>query len=182
MSELTIFARAGDPEPQVFTDFESIRDHLAAIGVQFERWEANQPLSEDAGQEEVLAAYRDDVQRLTEQYGFQSVDVVSLTPDNPKKDEARQMFLSEHTHDDFEVRFFVDGSGMFYLHPDEAVYMMRCDRGDLISVPAGTRHWFDMGPAPYFKAIRLFTTPEGWKANFTGDAIADAYPRFGEAS
>lgn len=181
MSELTIFARVGDPAPQVYTDFDSIRDRLAAIGVQFERWEASQPLSHGAGQDEVLAAYREDIERLTAQYGFQSVDVVSLTPDNPKKDEARQMFLSEHTHDDFEVRFFVDGSGMFYLHPGDEVYMVRCDKGDLISVPAGTRHWFDMGPEPFFKAIRLFTTPDGWQANFTGDAIADEYPRFGEA-
>lgn len=180
MSELTIYARPDDPAPQVFTDFEGIRDHLDAIGVGFERWEASKPLAADGGQEEVLEAYKEDVARLTQQYGFQSVDVVALTPDNPKKGELRQMFLSEHTHDDFEVRFFVDGSGMFYLHPGDAVYMMRCDRGDLISVPAGTRHWFDMGPEPFFKAIRLFTTPDGWQANFTGDAIADDYPRFGE--
>ena len=182
MSELTIFSRDGDPDPQVFTEFEPIRDHLAQIGVQFERWEAARPLSADAGQDEVLAAYREDVDRLSAQYGFQSVDVVSLTPDNPKKDELRQMFLSEHTHDDFEVRFFVDGSGMFYLHPGDAVYMVRCDKGDLISVPAGVRHWFDMGPEPSFKAIRLFTTPDGWQARFTGDPVADRYPRFGEAS
>lgn len=180
MSELTILPESGEGQSEVYTDFESIRDHLAAIGVQFERWAANHPLSEAAGQEEVLAAYKADIDRLTETYGFQSVDVVSLTPDNPKKDEFRNMFLSEHQHADFEVRFFVDGSGMFYLHPDDKVYMMRCDKGDLISVPAGTRHWFDMGPNPFFKAIRLFTTPEGWKAEFTGDPIAERFPAFGE--
>ncbi len=52
-----------------------------------------------------------------------------------------------------------------------------CTRGDLISVPAKTRHWFDMGPRPEFKAIRLFITPEGWVANYTGDKIADGFPR-----
>lgn len=182
MSELKIYPEAGAqgaPEA-VYTDFAGIRDRLAEIGVQFERWEASRPLSFDAGQDEVLAAYRDDVERLTQEYGFQSVDVVSLTPENPKKDELRKMFLSEHEHADFEVRFFVDGSGMFYLHANERVYMMRCDKGDLISVPAQTRHWFDMGPNPFFKAIRLFTTPEGWKANFTGDPIAERFPAFGE--
>jgi len=44
-------------------------------------------------------------------------------------------------------------------------------------VPAGTPHWFDMGPEPHFTAIRLFNNPEGWIANFTGDDIADKYPR-----
>jgi 1,2-dihydroxy-3-keto-5-methylthiopentene dioxygenase len=34
-----------------------------------------------------------------------------------------------------------------------------------------------MGPDPSFTAIRLFNNPEGWVANFTGDAIAANFPR-----
>ena len=49
-----------------------------------------------------------------------------------------------------------------------------------MSVPAGTRHWFDMGPAPRFTAIRLFTNPDGWVAKFTGTEIAATFPAFGE--
>jgi 1,2-dihydroxy-3-keto-5-methylthiopentene dioxygenase len=33
-----------------------------------------------------------------------------------------------------------------------------------------------MGEAPHFKCIRLFTTPEGWVATFTGSAIAQSFP------
>jgi len=57
------------------------------------------------------------------------------------------------------------------------VHGVLCSKGDLISVPANVRHWFDMGPNPNFKAIRLFITPDGWVANFTGDKIADSFPR-----
>ena len=78
--------------------------------------------------------------------------------------------------------FFVDGAGLFYIRTDENVYGMLCTKRDLISVPANTRHWFDMGDAPYFKAIRLFTTPEGWVAQFTGDKVADRFPRFDEVA
>ncbi|MEM7678491.1 MAG: cupin, partial [Myxococcota bacterium] len=53
-----------------------------------------------------------------------------------------------------------------------------CERGDLIAVPDGTRHWFDMGSEPNFKCIRFFTNPEGWVAQFTGDDIAGKFPRF----
>jgi 1,2-dihydroxy-3-keto-5-methylthiopentene dioxygenase len=95
-----------------------------------------------------------------------------------KKDEFRQLFLAEHTHADFEVRFFVDGAGLFYLHVGDRIYAMLCEGGDLISVPAGTTHWFDMGSAPSFKCIRLFTTPEGWKGEFTGSDIAKRFPDF----
>jgi 1,2-dihydroxy-3-keto-5-methylthiopentene dioxygenase len=90
----------------------------------------------------------------------------------------RQKFLAEHTHADFEVRFFVDGSGLFYLHVGDRVYMVLCERGDLISVPADTTHWFDMGSNPSFKCIRFFTTPDGWVGSFTGSGIAGRFPDY----
>ncbi|HSO84145.1 MAG TPA: cupin, partial [Thiocapsa sp.] len=79
---------------------------------------------------------------------------------------------------EFEVRFFVEGSGLFYLHTNGRVYAVICEQGDLISVPDSTTHWFDMGPRPHFTAIRFFTNPEGWVANFTGSDIASRFPRF----
>ena len=56
------------------------------------------------------------------------------------------------------------------------VHQCICMAGDLIRVPANKRHWFDMGPAPAFTAVRLFTNPEGWVAQFTGDGIARRFP------
>lgn len=180
MSRLAIYDEQGRQEGEAISDHEKIAALLDGLGVRFERWEADRPLAVEAGQDEVLAAYADDVQRLNEEYGFQSVDVVSLRPDNPDKAAFRQKFLSEHTHADFEVRFFVDGSGLFYLHIADKVYLVLCEKGDLISVPAGTTHWFDMGENPDFKSIRLFVVPDGWVGDFTGSDIAERYPSFDE--
>ncbi|MEF3193345.1 MAG: acireductone dioxygenase [Halothiobacillaceae bacterium] len=178
MSELRIFEENRPQAPvAIHRDPEVIAHELAAIGVRFEQWEASVPLAADADEEAVLAAYRDDVERLKREYGFQTVDVVSLRPDHPQKDALRAKFLAEHTHDDFEVRFFVDGQGMFYLHAAGKVYAMLCTQGDLISVPAGVPHWFDMGEHPSFKCIRFFTTPEGWVGHFTGSGIDQAFPK-----
>jgi 1,2-dihydroxy-3-keto-5-methylthiopentene dioxygenase len=105
------------------------------------------------------------------------VDVVSLNRDAPNKDELRKKFLSEHTHSEDEVRFFVVGEGLFTLHLGQQVCEVLCRQGDLISVPAHTPHWFDMGPNPNFIAIRFFNNPEGWVANYTGSSIADAFSR-----
>ena len=90
--------------------------------------------------------------------------------------EFRNKFLAEHTHADFEVRFVVDGSGLFYLHLGDRVMLVLCEKGDLISVPANTTHWFDMGENPDFKCIRLFTTEDGWVGDFTGSDIATRFP------
>lgn len=168
-------------------DFAEISAELAKRGVRFERWSATVELPPTAGQDEVIAAYRADIDRLMAEEGYQSVDVVRLFPDanDPegfaqKAATARAKFLNEHTHAEDEVRFFVEGAGIFYLHVDGHVLMVRCERGDLISVPDRTTHWFDMGTKPYFAAIRLFTNPDGWVAEFTGSEIAKQFPTFDE--
>ena len=106
------------------------------------------------------------------------LDVVSIAPDNPKREEMRAKFLEEHFHKEDEVRFFVAGSGLFTLHVDGEVYEVKCEQGDLIAVPDSTRHWFDMGPEPSFVAIRFFTEPDGWVGHFTGTDIAQRFPRY----
>jgi len=176
MTALTVYPDQQPQQGKRYTDFADIHQQLAAISVQIERWTANTPLAADADQAGVIAAYADSVERLQQQYGFQSVDVVKLTADNPDKAAFRQKFLSEHTHDDFEVRFFVEGRGLFYLHVDGQVFAILCEQGDLISVPGNTTHWFDMGENPQFTCIRLFTKPDGWVADFTGSDIATTFP------
>jgi len=180
MSALTVYL---DDQPQygeLYTDFTAIRNQLDKLGVLFERWTASCNPPADADQESILAAYADSIDKLKQHFGFQSVDVIKLNPDHPEKAALRQKFLAEHTHDDFEVRFFVEGRGLFYLHVDDNVYAVLCEQGDLISVPANTTHWFDMGENPRFTCIRLFTTPEGWVADFTGSEIAQTFPTFDE--
>ena len=178
MSRLYIF-QDDSPEQSLIEaeELEGIAQHLQQEGVRFERWDASHPVIAGATQEAVLAAYDTDIQRLIAEDGYQTVDVVSLTSDHPDKATMREKFLAEHSHNEDEVRFFVDGEGLFSLHINNKVYEVLCKKGDLISVPANTPHWFDMGPNPNFVAIRLFNNPEGWVAQYTGSDIASRFSR-----
>ena len=177
MSKLTVYDEAAASEPLFeSTEFDAIRAELGGAGIRFERWQAAAPLAEDADSDTIIAAYQDEIDKLVAERGYQTWDVVSMNPDHPEKDAFRQKFLDEHTHSEDEVRFFVRGQGLFVIHAGSKVYAMLCERDDLISVPADTRHWFDMGPNPRFTAIRLFNNPEGWVAQFTGDDIASRFP------
>jgi 1,2-dihydroxy-3-keto-5-methylthiopentene dioxygenase len=183
MTRLTIYPDHPPLTPEFDScDVVAITDALRRIGVRFERWHAAHPLSQDADDREVLDLYASDIERLRREHAYQSVDVARCRPDSPQKAQMRAKFLSEHTHDDDEVRLFVEGAAMFYLRAGGKVYMTLCERNDLISVPAGTRHWFDMGPEPNFTAIRMFTTPDGWVARFTDDPIAARFPAFDTSS
>jgi 1,2-dihydroxy-3-keto-5-methylthiopentene dioxygenase len=165
-------------------DRDVIAAELAAIGVRFEAWTAGRELADGADQAAILAAYAADIERLRAE-GYTTVDAIRLARTTETDEEwtakatgARTKFLAEHTHDDDEVRFFVEGSGIFYLHVAGRVFAVLCETGDLISVPAGTTHWFDMGTDPRFCAIRFFRIPEGWVGVFTGSDIAERFPTY----
>src|SRR3569623_1141692 len=163
--------------PRRARDLDTIATKLHGAGILFERWQANCERGGDASQAEIIDAYRESVDRLMKHYNFKSADVISLTPAHPDKAALRQKFLDEHVHSDFEVRFFVEGRGLFFIHAADKVYAIMCERGDLLSVPANTPHWFDLGADPELKCIRLFTTPEGWVANYTGSPIVKSFPQ-----
>lgn len=178
MSALTVYPETEPNNGKTYLEFDDIQAQLQPLKVRFERWTADFSIPDDADQATVLQAYNQQIDRLNQEYGFQSSDVIGMQPNHPDKAALRQKFLSEHIHDDFEVRFFIEGRGLFTLHVDNKVYCILCEQGDLISVPAGTKHWFDMGENPDFKCIRLFTTPEGWVAKFTGSDISGQFPSF----
>jgi len=163
-------------------DPEEIRRRLGDLGVRFTRWDVVD-LPATATNDDVLAAYADEIAAVSGAEGYTLVDAVALTPgDDPGWEAtaagARQKFLAEHTHADDEDRFFARGAGVFYLHIDDRVHAVLCEAGDLLSVPARTTHWFDMGTRPDFIAVRFFHDGEGWVGDFTGDDIATRFPDF----
>lgn len=184
MTFLTVYTDGEVPQTLLETeDANEIAAALKEIDVRLRHWDVVDDLEAGAGQERILEAYRDEVARVVAEEGYTFVDVAQLHPDDSpewpeKAAAARQKFLNEHTHDDDEVRFFVDGSGIFYLHAGGKVHAVLCEAGDLLSVPKNTTHWFDMGTEPDFTAIRFFHDDDGWVGDFTGDPIASRIPDF----
>ncbi len=178
-SKLNVYDESAPAHPLVATtDGAEIARLLGEVGVRFERWTAEQQLDASADSDAVLAAYASSVKRVQQDGGYGTVDVLRLAKGTPNTAPMRAKFLSEHAHTEDEVRFFVEGSGAFYLHLAGKVYQAICVRGDLISVPAGTQHWFDMGPDPEFTAIRWFNNQEGWVPNYSGTDIATRFPAY----
>ncbi|OLR92123.1 1,2-dihydroxy-3-keto-5-methylthiopentene dioxygenase [Actinokineospora bangkokensis] len=161
------------------TDHGEITAALTPLGVRFARWDVVD-LPADPTSDQVLAAYADRVAEVTDREGYTFVDAVTMAPgaDPGQAAAARAKFLSEHTHDDDEDRFFARGSGVFYLHLQGRVHAVLCEAGDLLSVPADTTHWFDMGTRPDYVSIRFFHDDDGWVASFREDSIAHHFPTF----
>jgi len=177
MSRLTIYSDDAPDSPLLKTEeADVITRELNAIGVRFERWDSPVALSPDDDADKILDAYRPYLNGLMGESGAGSADVIKLTPDHPQAAPLREKFINEHRHTEDEVRFFVHGSGNFILHLNERIYDAHCTAGDLISVPANVKHWFDAGERPFFTALRIFTDTSGWVPHFTGDDISKRFP------
>lgn len=167
MTTLAIFKLPQTSHPiDLLSDFDVITSILAGALIRLERWNSGD-LPVTADNDAILNHFKEDIERLSLKEGYAAADVIRITPDHPDKQTLRAKYLQEHTHAEDEVRFFVAGSGIFFVPLGDKVFRLTCEAGDLLRVPANTRHWFDCGTQPNFTAIRLFTNPSGWVGNFT---------------
>jgi 1,2-dihydroxy-3-keto-5-methylthiopentene dioxygenase len=153
-----------------------VRDYLAGIGIRYERWESPADLPSDASAEQVLAAYSPQVEELKRQGGYVTADVIDVKADTPGLDAMLAKFNTEHRHDEDEVRYIVAGRGLFHIHPEQGpVVAIEVAAGDLIRVPRGTLHWFDLCGDRRIRAIRLFQDTSGWTPHYSGSGVDRNY-------
>ena len=159
-------------EGRKITETEAIRVYLAGINIEYEIWEPSQPVAPDASNENILQAYSGDIEKLKARGGYVTADVVNVNAATPGLDAMLARFNREHWHDEDEVRFIIEGRGVFHIHPkDSHVVAIEVEAGDLIRVPRGTWHWFDLCSDRHIRAIRLFQDPAGWTPVYTDSGV-----------
>jgi 1,2-dihydroxy-3-keto-5-methylthiopentene dioxygenase len=159
-------------EEKRFTNDDEIAAHLATHGIDYERWTPSQPISDDAPANEILNAYAREIEELKARGGYVTADVVDVGPTTPGLDALLAKFNREHWHDEDEVRFIIAGHGLFYIHTEtDAVLGIEVGPGDLIRVPRGTLHWFNLCADRRIKAIRLFQDVAGWTPHYTESRV-----------
>ena len=163
-------------ENREITGEDEIRAFLQPFGIWYEKWEVEGRIGSEATSEEILAAYAPEIERLKAAGGFVTADVINVSPSTPNLDAMLAKFSKEHTHSEDEVRFTVKGSGVFHIHPSGGpVFAVQVEAGDLINVPAGTQHWFDLCSDRQIRCIRLFQDPSGWSPEYVESGVHERY-------
>lgn len=161
------------------TDTEAIRAFLSTRNIWFDQWQTDVVVGPEATPEAVLLAYQSVLEPYMKKNGYKTADVISINDQTPNYAALREKFLSEHRHSEDEVRFFVAGQGYFWFNLEQGedpVFNVLCEAGDLIAVPAHTRHWFDAGKEnPNVKAIRIFSDQSGWVPLYTESGVDQKY-------
>ncbi|HEY9601621.1 MAG TPA: acireductone dioxygenase [Allocoleopsis sp.] len=165
-----------------FTQLADIERELAPLQIQLNRWpvgdnpEIHDLLAKEAltneEKEQVLQALDNYFEQLKASAGYQSRDLIVLHPDVPNLDALLSKFDACHYHTDDEVRYIVAGEGVFgFVRPDGTQVEVTVQPEEYINVPANTEHWFHLTPAKRIKAVRYFTTTEGWTPEYTATEI-----------
>jgi 1,2-dihydroxy-3-keto-5-methylthiopentene dioxygenase len=157
---------------RVVREPHEIAEALAPVGIWYRRFEGSDQLPEDAGDPQILDAYREPIAELMAEGGYVTADVINVKPETPGLDAMLNRFNKEHFHDEDEVRFVVHGRGLFHVHPPAGeVFSIEVTKGDMIRVPRGTHHWFDLCEDRTIRAIRLFQDASGWTPHYTGSGV-----------
>jgi 1,2-dihydroxy-3-keto-5-methylthiopentene dioxygenase len=155
---------------------KAIAEYLLQHGIRYERWDVAGRIERSASSKEILKVYEPEIEQLKQRGGYVTADVISVNPETPGLDQMLSKFNKEHTHSEDEVRFVVDGAGIFHINPDGGdVFSVEMEAGDLINVPAGTRHWFNLCTSKTIKTIRLFKDMSGWSPIYLENGVDVRY-------
>lgn len=151
---------------------EEIRKFLSKFNITYEHWDVEGRLKSNASEAEILEEYNPEIERLKKIGGYVTADVINVSPETPGLDAMLDKFNKEHTHDEDEVRFVVSGRGVFHINPvSDKVFAVEMESGDLISVPRGTRHWFNLCQDKTIRTIRLFQQQSGWTPYYIDEGV-----------
>jgi 1,2-dihydroxy-3-keto-5-methylthiopentene dioxygenase len=163
-------------EQRSLGEHNEVRDYLAGIGIEYERWPIADGIASEASAEQILSWYGPQIKELKRRGGYVTADVIDVNSDTPGLDAMLSKFNVEHRHDEDEVRYIVAGRGLFHIHPpDSPVVALEVEAGDLIRVPRGTLHWFDLCGDRRIRAIRLFQDSSGWTPHYTSSGVDRKY-------
>lgn len=163
-------------ENRTISDVAKIREFLEPFGIWYEHWPVENRLAKDATNEEILAEFAPEIESLKQRGSFVTADVINVNKETPNLDAMLAKFDKEHTHSEDEVRFTVAGRGLFHIHPDNGpVFAVQVESGDLINVPRGTKHWFNLCDDRAIRCIRLFEDMAGWTPEYVSESVHEKY-------
>jgi 1,2-dihydroxy-3-keto-5-methylthiopentene dioxygenase len=114
-------------------------------------------------------AFQPTLDVLKAERGYVEQDIVELKPDTPNLEGICAKFIDEHLHTDDEVRYVLEGEGIFDIRSADDRWMrVTVEQGDLIVVPADRYHRFQLTDKKQIRCVRLFKDASGWVPVYRG--------------
>jgi 1,2-dihydroxy-3-keto-5-methylthiopentene dioxygenase len=130
---------------------------------------------QETAKQRILDHYTRHVECLKPAGGYLWADLLTLHSGSSNLHISAATESRYHTHTAPEMFYILAGEAIFGLvQPDGTQIQLLVQPQDFIHIPAQTEHWFSLAASLHLKAVRYFTTADGWIAFYTGRAISDS--------
>jgi len=103
------------------------------------------------------------IDKIKREHGYVDQDFIALMPDTPNLETICAKFDKEHYHTEDEVRFVVEGEGIFDVRDSSDQWIrIEVKEGDILLIPKNTHHRFMLTDVKRIRCMRLFANHDGW--------------------
>ena len=164
-------------------NFDEIVRELAAFSICLKHYPLNSSLLStallaeailpEAEKRELLELYDRQFSLLKQETSCLWYDLLVLHPGSPHLHTLSQA-NHYHTHTASETLCVLAGAAIFsFIELDGRQVQLLVQPGDFIQIPAGVEHWFSLTATLQFKAVRYFTTVDGWVPRYAASDMSN---------
>lgn len=177
MSSLCVYHTAVlDMPTKVLNHPEDIAATLVQAGLDFSQTAVSDDGLRPGCSEEMFWSSRNGRLEGLPVAGYAAREVLSLDRNHPQKHLQRSRFLAEQMLPAEQAWWFVGGYSRIAVRADGTLYMLFCERGDLLCIPAGMPYWMDIGEEPHILAVHLVNQASLPTAELTGEDWSSHLP------
>lgn len=178
MTHLCVYHQSNRLQPiRLLNHQADIARELEELGAGYQCWDATVPVTAVSSENEIVAACQAGL-GLLEPNAIVYTEAFALDEQSSAEQHAvvRKQLAREQVSSQPQSWLVAAGRGMLCLHHEDHVYALVCERGDLLSIPAGIAYWFDAGEQPRFVALRVSAEPLAGEVVYTDENAAASYP------
>ena len=161
-----------------YTDFEEIAEELAPLRVHLRHFEldtslvflglSDQDVLTESEKRNILQLHESLFEFLKQERCYLWSDLLNVHPGSPHLQPLMATYSPYHVHTAPEAFYVLAGRAIFrFVRPDGSQMQLLVEPQDYLHISAGVEHGFSLDASLWFKAVRYFTTVEGWVPQYT---------------
>lgn len=166
------------------SDLGEIVRELAPLGIFLKHYDPGtsilfphllkQDMLTDVEKNDIIETHNSVLEFLQQENGYLWCDLLNLHPGSPNLQSLMATYGRYHTHTAPEPLYILAGEMIFgFVKPDGGQLQLLVQSQDYIYIPPCLEHWCSLTASLHVKAVRYFTTVEGWVPNYTGTSMSD---------
>jgi 1,2-dihydroxy-3-keto-5-methylthiopentene dioxygenase len=158
----------------ILSEPKAIYEKLLPLGIGLGQWAVadscllKADILTDLEQQKILELHESHFHFLQQQGGYLWRDLLTLHPGSGNLQLLAATYARYHTHSATEALYVLAGEIIFgFICSKGSQMQLSLTSQEFIQIPAGVEHWSSLSASLSLKAIRYFSSAEGWMPKYT---------------